>query len=142
MNIEEIHNVIIDYLGTMIRDNAEDIDIYDFTEDNFEDVKNLFLDDWENGYDIITEYFGNQSIFIPTLPAFITMISHSNDERINNGMNDIITEITYKTAGQNFYGMYANVLRHYAYHYINTIDYEVFLEILKEWVVKNINNDE
>lgn len=136
MDIETINDVVFKYLVKMIK-NDDIYDIYNISEDEFDDIKNKYLNNWIYGYDIITEYFGNQQIFTPTIKAFISMVIHCNAERISDEMCDIITEIICGVGGQNYNLIYANALRHYAYHYINCIDYDVFLKVLKKYVLED-----
>jgi hypothetical protein len=133
MNISEINDVVFEYLTKMINDD-EDIDIYNITEEQYEEniIQNM-LNMWDcSGYsDIITEYFGNQSTFIPSLVAFIEMLRLITEKRNDCGME---TPITLFGNNDNPYHTYSNVLRHYAYWYIDDMGYEKFLLKLKDYI--------
>jgi hypothetical protein len=158
MDIQEINKDIIAYLGQMIKDN-DDYDIYNISEEEFDDIKEIYLNDWERGYDIITEYYGNTTIFIPSLEGFIEMtniIYESRDDyqvcrnslwgelafRPMDWGNPRLMNGNYVPQRNNNIHTYANTLRHYAYHYITNLGYEGFLKVLKEWVEDNISDDE
>lgn len=153
MDIQEINKDVISYLGHMIK-NDEDYDIYNLTEENFDDIKYNYLNDWERRCDIITEYYGNTSIFIPSLEGFIEMtniIYESRDDyqTCRNGLwgdlafksidfrNPRLMNGNYVPPRNNILHTYANTLRFYAYHYVDNLGYEGFLELLKEWVINN-----
>ena len=132
MNIETINDVVFEYLAKIINDD-EDIDIYNITEYEYDYyILGSMLNFWNVSgcLDIITEYFGNQSVFIPSLVAFIEMLNLITEKRRDCDMETPITL---------FYSDYAchiyfNVLRHYAYCYINDMGYEGFLSKLKDYV--------
>jgi hypothetical protein len=135
MDIEQINDVVIEYLGKMLIEN-EAYDIYDLSEDDFDNIKNEYLNDWENKYDIITEYFGNQLIFTPSLDAFMSMMEHI-DANISEleGIDDVWKLVNNHTRFNQH--TYANTLRHYAYWYIDSVGYRKFLDLFKKWVQYN-----
>lgn len=139
MDIQEINKDIIAYLGQMLKDN-EDCDIRNISEEEFDDIKEIYLNDYERGYDIITELYGNTTIFIPSLEGFLAMMDLIKTER---------EQCDYKTdwsmfmnLANNNYHRYCDVLRHYAYHYITSLGYNGFMEELNEWIQDNITDDE
>ena len=131
MDINQINDVVFKYLVKMIKDD-EDIDIYNITKDQFEDILETMLNLWDySGHpDIITEYFGNQTIFIPSLVAFVEMINLITEKRREYDMETPIT-LFYSDCVCH---IYCNVLRHYAYWYINDMGYEEFLLKLKDYI--------
>jgi hypothetical protein len=143
MNISEINDVVFEYLVKLIKYYDVELDIYNITEDQFEEniIQNM-LNRWSDGggyydgeyYDIITEYFGNQSTFIPSLVAFVEMLEFITQMRRELEMPTPITLF----GRNNPRHTYCNVLRHYAYWYITTMGYENFLLKLKDYV----DNDE
>jgi hypothetical protein len=139
MNIQEINKDIIAYLGQMIKDN-DDYDIYNISEEEFDDIKETYLNDWKRGYDIITEYYGNTTIFIPSLEGFIAMMDLITTAR--QEYDDTTDWSIFMNSRNNNYHRYCDTLRHYAYHYITNLGYEGFLKVLKEWVEDNISDDE
>ena len=132
MDINQINDVVFEYLVKMIKDD-EDIDIYNITEDQYDDdivttMLNMYDD---SGYpDIITEYFGNQSFFEPSLRAFGDMLGFITEMRTECEM-----ETPYNLFnGINIHHTFCNVLRHYAYWYIYSMGYEGFLLKSKDYV--------
>lgn len=115
----------------MIKDD-DDFDIYDITEDQYnDDIKDRLFNHWDSGYDIITEYFGNTSIFEPTLDAFTSMLNLIASER----RNIFDMETNYKDFIRlNLHHTYCNVLRHYAYYYVQSFDFTNFKLKLKDYV--------
>ena len=112
----------------------EEINIHHITEEQFEeDIQQRLFNCWyECGFpDIITEYFGNQSIFEPSLNAFIHMIIFITDRRREIDMDALPID----DADNNF-RIYANILRHYAYWYIYDLGYEDFLLTLEKYVAE------
>ena len=136
MNIEQINKVVIEYLGKMII-NDEDYDIYDLSEEDFNYIQNIYLNDWSNTYDIITEYFGNQSIFTPSLDAFMSMMEHISANVSELDSDDDVWNLVNTNTDCNRH-TYCNTLRHYAYWYIYCSGYRKFLELFKNWVQCNI----
>lgn len=131
MNIERINDVVFEYIAKIIKDD-EDIDIYDIKEEQYDDdIKHKSLNDWEDGYDIIAEYFGNQSFFEPTLSAFIYMLDF-----VKTSYFDLLGEqMDYdKILVRNKFHTYCNLLRHYAFWYIHTMPFEDFKLKLKNYV--------
>jgi hypothetical protein len=139
MNIQEINKDIIAYLGQMIKDN-DDYDIYNISEEEFDDIKDIYLNDWERRYDIITEYYGNTTIFIPSLEGFIDMMDLITIAR--QEYDDTTDWSIFMNSRNNNIHTYANTLRYYAYYYINNMGYVGFLKVLKEWIEDNISDDE
>lgn len=131
MNIERINDVVFEYIVKMIKDD-EDIDIYDIKEEQYDDdIKDRLFNRWECGYDIIAEYFGNQSIFEPTLSAFIDMLNFVKTSYFDaTGENVDYDEILVR----NRFYTYQNLLRRYAYWYIYTMPFEDFKLKLKDYV--------
>lgn len=132
MNIETINDVVFEYIFKMIKDD-EDIDIYAITEDQYEEnIIQDMLNGWSYSgyYDIITEYFGNQSTFIPSLVAFIEMLKLITEKRKDCDMETPITLFD----GDCLNHTYCNILRHYAYWYIDDMGYEKFLLKLKDYI--------
>jgi hypothetical protein len=116
----------------MIKDD-EDIDIYNITEDQYEEniVENMLNMCDETGHpDIITEYFGNQSFFEPSLRAFGDMLGFITEKRTECGM---VTPYNLFN-GINIHHTFCNVLKSYAYWYIYDMGYEEFLLKLKDYV--------
>lgn len=135
MDIQEINNDIITYMGQMIEQN-DDYDFDNFSEDDFYDVTQKYLNDCINGYDIITEYYGNVNTFIPSLPAFIDMMDLITIQKRNYGDD---TDWDMFMNSKNKFHRYCDVLRHYAFHYINSLGCELFSEKMKELLVDNFD---
>jgi hypothetical protein len=158
MDIQEINRDIIAYLGQMIKDNRK-YDIRNMSEEEFDDMKHIYLNDWERGCDIITEYYGNTTTFIPSLEGFIEMtnvIYESRDDyqvcknslwgvlafRPMDWGNPRLMDGNYVPQRNDNIHTYANTLRHYAYHYIDNLGYDGFTEELNEWIQENIIDEE
>jgi hypothetical protein len=127
MHIYQINSVIFEYIIKMIKDDS-DIDIYNITEEQYEDdiVQDMLnMAGWTGYPDIITEYFGNQSFFEPSLEALITMINFIQRARYERDV-DPDECIEYNPVSPS-----SSVLRHYAYWYIVDMGYQEFLIKLK-----------
>ena len=134
MNISTIIDVIYEYIVKMIKDD-EAIDIYDITEYQYEwDIKQCLFNRWDEhgGNDIITEYFGNQSIFEPTLEAFIIMMDYISDSYKEHF--DSHLDYSNIIMGRNKHHTCCNLLRHYAYWYICDVSFENFKLKLKDYI--------
>jgi hypothetical protein len=132
MDINQINDVVFEYLVKMIKDDDK-FDIYNITKDQFEDdILVSMLNMWEESCcpDIITEYFGNQTTFIPSLVAFIEMLNLITEKRRDCDMETPITLF----CSDYVCHIYCNVLRHYAHWYIYDMGYEEFLLKLKDYV--------
>jgi hypothetical protein len=132
MDINQINDVVFEYLAKMIKDDDK-FDIYNITEYQYDyDIVETMLNMWEESYcpDIITEHFGNQSFFEPSLRAFGDMLGFITEKRRECDM-----ETPYNLFnGINIHHTFCNVLRHYAYWYIYSMGYEGFLLKLKYYV--------
>lgn len=116
----------------MIKDN-DDFDIYNITESQYNyDILETMLNLWNmSGYpDIITEYFGNTSYFEPSLEGFVDMLQLITERRNNFGLDTPLTLFNIS----NTIHTYCDVLRHYAYHYIDSLGYENFKLKLKDYI--------
>jgi len=139
MDIQEINKDIIAYLGQMLKDN-DDYDIRNITEREFDDIKEIYLNDYERGYDIITEYYGNTTTFIPSLEGFLDMMDLIT---IQSSHYEIEVEWSkYMNSRNNNYHRYCNVLKDYAYLYINYLGYDGFIKELNEWIQDNISESD
>jgi hypothetical protein len=127
MNIQEINEDIISYLRHMIS-NDENYDIDNLTENDFDGIVQTYLNDWEQHFDIITEYYGNTNTFTPSLDAFVEMMDLITKMRTQC---DCDTDWNMFAKGKNNFHRYCVVLRHYAYHYAHYIGCETFIEKLK-----------
>ena len=139
MDIQEINKDIIAYLGQMLKDN-EDYDIRNMNEDKFDNIKEIYLNDYEKGYDIITEYYGNTITFIPSLEGFLAMMDLITRE--SSKLEIKVEWSRYMNLRNNNYHRYCDVLKDYAYLYINYLGYDGFVEELNEWIQDNITDDE
>jgi hypothetical protein len=85
----------------------------------------------ETGYgDIITEYFGNTSYFEPSLDEVDDMLNFIIERRKEY---DLQTQSAL-FEGINIHHTCCNMLRHYAYWYINSLGYVDFKLKLKNYV--------
>lgn len=139
MDIQEINKDIIAYLGQMLKDN-DDYDIRNITEREFDDIKEIYLNDYERGYDIITEYYGNTTTFTPSLEGFLDMMDLITIQSSHYGIE--VEWSKYMNSRNNNYHRYCNVLKDYAYLYINYLGYDGFIKELNEWIQDNISDDE
>jgi hypothetical protein len=130
MNINNVNDIVFEYIVKMIKDDDE-IDIYDITEEQYTDIKERYFNDWKYGFDIITEYFGNQSIFNPSLNTFIIMLQFITTEYYSNTNEDFVNTMF---MGANYHDTCDNLLRHYAYWYIYTMPFEDFKLKLKNYI--------
>jgi len=134
MDINQINNVVFEYIVKMIKDD-DDIDIYVIEEDTYTyTILETMLNNWDESgcFDIITEHFGNQSVFMPPLKTFVDMLSFITERRKEFDLETPITTFE----GINIHHTCCNVLRYYSYHYIDSLGYENFKLKLKE----HINN--
>lgn len=138
MDIQEINRDIIAYLGQMLKDN-EDYDVRNMNEDDYNNIIQTYLNDFENGYDFITEYYGNTTIFIPSLEGFLAMMDLITTAR--QEYDDKTDWSMFMNLTNNNYHRYCDVLRHYAYHYITNLGYDGFTEELNEWIQENITDE-
>jgi hypothetical protein len=130
MDINQINDVVFEYIVKMIKDD-EDIDIYNIKEDTYEDFICIdLLYDWDDRYDIITEYFGNTSYFEPSMSSFVDMLKLITEMREEYNLETPITLFE----GINIHHTCCNMLRHYAYWYINSLGYVDFKLKLKNYV--------
>ena len=139
MDIQEINRDIIAYLGQMLKDN-EDYDVRNMNEDDYNNIIQTYLNDFENGYDFISEYYGNTTIFIPSLEGFLAMMDLITTAR--QEYDDKTDWSMFMNLTNNNYHRYCDVLRHYAYHYITNLGYDGFTEELNEWIQENIIDEE
>jgi len=156
MNIQEINQDIIAYLGHMLKD--EDGDIRNITEEELDDVVDTYLNNWEKGFDIVTEYYGNTTIFMPSLEGFIEMtnVIYESRDDYQTCRNDLWGDLAFKPMDwknpkimdgnyipprNDISHTYANTLRFYAYHYINNMGYEKFTEEFNNWIQDNISDE-
>lgn len=135
MDIQEINKDVISYLGQMIK-NDEDYDIHNLSEKDYDNIIQTYLNDWEEKFDIVTEYYGNTNIFIPSLDALMEMMDLITKMRIRC---DCDTDWSMFAHEKNNLHRYCVILRLYAYHYVYYIGYEMFLEELKEWIDDNVS---
>ena len=135
MNIEKINNVVFEYIVKMIKDD-EDINIYNIIEEQYEeDIINELFNNWNesDGFDIITEYFGNTLIFNPTFTSVIKMSNLIRNESLDKC--GIENETTYEHCiGLNIHHTHCNVLRHYSYWYVLSLGYKDFKLKLKNYI--------
>jgi hypothetical protein len=126
MEINDINKVVFEYLIKMIKDD-ESIDIYDITEDQYDDIVSYYLNNFGTGYDITTEYFGNQSIFEPSTSSLLHMIKFVMECEQEFGSEDFTRMIDLVRSE-------CEVLKHYACGYIMNMGHEQFLVELKKYV--------
>ena len=141
MDINQINRVVFVYIIKMTQGD-EEIDLYNITEDQYGDeiMNNLFNHWGERGYpDIITEYFGNQFIFEPTMPALVFMLGFITDQTVEASASDTSYNLFHSV---NVNQTCCNILCHYAYWYIRSMGYENFLLKLKEYVVNDDIDDD
>jgi hypothetical protein len=126
MEINDINKVVFEYIIKMIEDD-ESIDIYDITEDQYDDIVFYYLNNYNSGVDIITEYFGNQSIFEPSTSSLLYMIKFIMEYKQRLSCEDF-------THFLNSIRNECDVLRSYACWYIMNMGHEQFLVELKKYV--------
>jgi hypothetical protein len=133
-NNRMLQTVVIEYIFKIIKDD-DNIDIYDIKEDTYDEfICDELLNHWSEpgGYDIITEYFGNTSYFEPTNFELVFMINLITERRNDYGLDTSDTLFE----GINIHHTWCNMLRHYAYHYINSLGYEDFKLELKDYIAE------
>jgi hypothetical protein len=111
----------------MMIKNDESIDIYDITEDQYDDIVFYYLNNYDSRVDIITEYFGNQSIFEPSTSSLLDMIKFIMEYKKQLGCEEF-------TRMLNSIRNECDVLRSYACCYIINMGHEQFLVELKKYV--------
>jgi hypothetical protein len=126
--------MVLGYLFAIIEAD-DDIDIYDIKEDTYDEfICYKLFNHWSEpgGYDIITEYFGNTSYFEPDIFEVEFMIDFIAERRCEGGLDtpDTLFE------GINEHHTWCNMLRHYAYHYINSLGYADFKLELKDYIAE------
>jgi hypothetical protein len=136
MEINDINKVVFEYLIKMIEDDDR-LDIHNIEYEQYRDIVFDRLNNWNTpGYtDIITEYFGNQSTFEPSLTAHMYMYNFVIEDReewfedYGDDTKSLMTDLF------NLLGNKNDLLRHYAHWYIDDMGHEEFCVELKKHLI-------
>ena len=138
MNIQQVNKVVMEYLVKML-EYHDDINIHNIKQDDYDNyILNQCLNNYKNGLDIITEYFGNVSVFDPSHETFVKMLKYI-DLAINTFDEDCYECILKNTLEQILEGNklvfhYCNALRFYAFWYIYEMGYDKFMIEIKNYI--------